>query len=122
MLPSEPAGSERDSVGRRELPTSGVLSPRAVFRPVSAARLKLLSAGRADQSQAARAEPTGDAKRTPRAVDNEADALHAAVLRRLADHELLAAHDPAAAASTGALRAALYPAGGDFLRGDMLTR
>ena len=68
------------------------------------------------------ADASADPKRTPRAVDNEADALHAAVLRRLGDHELLAARDPGAAETAAALKAALYPRGSDFLRGDMLTQ
>ncbi len=99
------------------LPKDAPVSVKHAARRVRADAVALQAA-----SQAARSEPPADPKRTPRAVDNEADALHAAVLRRLADHELLGSHDPAAAASTAALRAALYPAGGDFLRGDMLTQ
>ncbi len=71
---------------------------------------------------AARAAESSGEKRTPRAVDNEADALHSAVLRRLDDHELLATHDGATALRATALRAALYPKGNEFWRGDMLTQ
>ncbi len=67
------------------------------------------------------AESAGE-KRTKRVIDNEADAQHSTVQRRLADHELLAAHDPAAAERAASLQKALYPKGKEFWRGDMLTQ
>lgn len=62
------------------------------------------------------------AERTPREVDNEADGLHATSLRRIEDHERLAGHDDAVAAEAATLKAALYPRGIDFTRGDMLSQ
>jgi len=75
-----------------------------------------------EAARAAHAAEAGEPKRSRRTIDNEADALHAVVIRRLDDHALLGAHAPAAAQSTAALRAALYPHGSEFLRGDMLTQ
>ncbi len=67
------------------------------------------------------AEPSGE-KRTSRAIDNEADALHSTVTRRLEDHELLAAHEPAKAQQAATLKKALYPKGDALWRGDMMTQ
>lgn len=75
-----------------------------------------------DAARAAHAAESSEQTRSRRVIDNEADALHAVVIRRLDDHALLGAHAPAAAQSTAALRAALYPRGSDFLRGDMLSQ
>lgn len=72
--------------------------------------------------EAERAPPSDVPARSPREVDNDADALHAAIHRRLVDHELLAEQSPAVAARASALRARLYPEGTAFLRGNRFVQ
>jgi hypothetical protein len=70
----------------------------------------------------AAADAAESAPRNGRVVDNEADALHAAVQRRLADVALLAGYDPELAETAAALATALYSDKGEFTQGDMLTQ
>lgn len=72
--------------------------------------------------KAARPAANDTSTRQLREVDNEADALHAAVHRRLADYELLAAQAPDAAATAAELKRALYPRGTTFLHGSTYTQ
>jgi len=73
-------------------------------------------------SREAERAPNDAPARSPREVDNDADALHAAIHRRLVDHELLAEQSPAVAARASALRARLYPEGTGFLRGNRFVQ
>jgi hypothetical protein len=100
------------------LPKGAPVSVRHAARQLRAAAVALQEASRAAADLAAKPS----AGRTVRAVDNEADALLAAVQRRLADFELLGTHDPESAESAAALRAALFPRGTEFARGDALTQ
>jgi hypothetical protein len=62
-------------------------------------------------------------QRTSREVDNEADALHGAIKRRLGDYQLVAAHEPDLAARAAALSEALYPAKEPSItQGDVYTQ
>ncbi|MDP3220849.1 MAG: hypothetical protein Q8S73_42585, partial [Deltaproteobacteria bacterium] len=100
------------------LPKDPAAPVKHAARAARAAAVKLQAANGA----AAEAASADTSPRNARVIDNEADALHGAVLRRLADHALLAGHDDGLAASIATLKRALYPDGGDFLRGDMLTQ
>jgi hypothetical protein len=114
-------------------PQSGVALTRAVLvalpkdapdrvklaaRAVRSDAIALQAANRATAEAAAAAT----SPRNGRVVDNEADALHGALRRRLADHALVAGYDPELADTAAALETALYPDNGAFTRGDMLTQ
>jgi len=74
------------------------------------------------QRQAGRKASNDAPKRTVRVVDNDADALHATMHRRLGDHELLVEQAPETAARAASLKAALYPEGTAFLRGNTFAQ
>jgi len=94
--------------------------------PVSvrhAARMVRLDAVALQSARRAGRKASNDVgRRLPREVDNEADALHAALHRRLEDHELLAARAPEAAARAAALKGALYPDGTAFIRANYFVQ
>ena len=100
------------------LPKDAPSNVKHAARHMRADAVALQEASRAGRA----AEASTDTRRSRRVVDNEADALHATAIRRLSDFELLATYDPAAAEAAAVLIAALYPRGGEFLRGDMLTQ
>ncbi len=67
--------------------------------------------------------PATTPARTSREVDNEADALHGALKRRLGDYLAVASRQPELAAQAATLAEALYPAGGpDITKGDLPTQ
>jgi hypothetical protein len=100
------------------LPKDAPVSVKHAARAMRGAAVALQAANRA----AADAASADASSRNARVIDNEADALHGAVQRRLADHALLGGHDADLAGSIATLAKSLYPDGGDFLRGDMLTQ
>ena len=99
------------------LPKDAPTSVRHAAKAVRANAVALQAARQAGR------ELTNEAPaRTTREVDNEADALHGAIHRRLTDHELLAGHAPEVAAQAAALKKALYPEGTAFLRANTFTQ
>lgn len=96
-------------------------APPAIKHAARAMRADAVTLQAANRAAADAASAAATA-RNARVVDNDADALHGAVQRRLAEHALLAGYDAELAASVAALETALYPDGGEFLRGDMMTQ
>lgn len=60
--------------------------------------------------------------RNKREVDNEADALHGAIKRRIEDYQIVATRDPELADRAAALGEKLYPKSSNITQGDMYTQ
>lgn len=60
--------------------------------------------------------------RSKREIDNEADALHGALKRRLEDYQIVATRDPALADRAATLLEKLYPRNSDITHGSMHTQ
>jgi hypothetical protein len=75
-----------------------------------------------DACTAQRSADKTPATRSAREVDNEADALHGAIKRRLGDYEIVSARHPDVAARARDLSAKLYPEKSDITHGTHLAQ
>lgn len=99
------------------LPKSAPPSVKHAAREMRANAVELQSAHMAE-----REAPLEPASRSKREIDNEADALHGAIRRRLEDYQSVKTRDPELAERAAALAERLYPKSSNITQGSMHTQ